>query len=355
MTEPNATPPSRTQSTDQSTDQSHARLQMADIAQIAGVSMSTVSRALSGSSLVNAQTRERIHQIAKSLNYTVNLSARNLRLQDNRTVSVVVPNNPLARQGISDPFFLSIVGSIADALTDAGYDMVLSRVNADHLDTASRLYDSGKAEGVIIIGQWRHHDQLNSLADRGVPLVVWGAQMPEQRYCSVGGDNALGGLLATRHLLNSGRKKIVFLGDAALPEVFLRKQGYLQALTEAGVEADARLELAVPFDPQAARDALNELCRSEIEFDALFACSDLLALQTLKSLRAHDLDVPADVAVVGYDDMPLASFSDPPLTTVHQPIGDAGIALVDSLISLLHRKPTVPRTLPVHLVRRETT
>jgi DNA-binding LacI/PurR family transcriptional regulator len=335
-------------------EQNRTRLQMADIARLAGVSASTVSRALSGSPLVNSQTRERIHQLAQSLNYTVNLSARNLRLQDNRTISVVVPNDPLARQGISDPFFLSIVGSIADALTDSGYDMVLSRVNADRLDTASRLYDSGKAEGLIIIGQWRHHDQLNELAARKIPFVVWGAQLPEQHYCTVGGDNALGGLLATRHLIASGRKKIAFLGDSGLPEVYWRRQGYVQALTQAGIQIDPRLELSVPFEPQAAREAVTQLCRSDIEFDAVFACSDLLALQTLKSLRAHNLDVPSRVAVVGYDDMPLASFSDPPLTTIHQPIADAGVALVDSLISLLQNKPTASRTLPVHLVHRDT-
>jgi DNA-binding LacI/PurR family transcriptional regulator len=335
-------------------EQTKARLQMADIARLAGVSPSTVSRALSGSGLVNAATRQRISDIAQSLNYTVNLSARNLRLQDNRTVSVVVPNDPAARQGISDPFFLSIVGSIADALTDAGYDMVLSRVNADQLNNASRHYDSGKAEGVIIIGQWRHHDQLNDLADKGVPLVVWGAQLPDQRYCSVGGNNQLGGLLATRHLLSTGRRQIAFVGDANLPEVYLRRKGYRQALQEAGINLDTMLELSAPFEPKAAREALNHFCQSDIEFDAVFACSDLLALQTLKSLRAHDLEVPTDVAVIGYDDMPLASFSDPPLTTIHQPVGDAGVALVDSLISLLHKKATPPRTLPVHLVQRDT-
>jgi DNA-binding LacI/PurR family transcriptional regulator len=334
--------------------QAHERLQMADIARLAGVSLSTVSRALSGSTLVNAKTREKIHQLAQQMNYTVNLSARNLRLQDNRTVAVVVPYDPLSRQHISDPFFLSIVGSIADALTDAGYDMLLSRVNADHLDAAGRLYDSGKAEGLIIIGQWRHHDQLNDMAARRVPLVVWGAELPKQLYCSVGGDNALGGLLATRHLIGTGRRKIAFLGDTELPEVYWRHQGYVQALREAGAEVDPRLQLSVPFEPQAAREAVNQLCRSGVDFDAVFACSDLLALQTLKSLRSHNREVPTNVAVVGYDDMPLASFSDPPLTTIHQPIGDAGVALVDALISLLHQKTALPRTLPVHLVRRET-
>ena len=332
----------------------HKRLQMADIARLAGVSVSTVSRALNGSTLINAETRQRIEQLARSLNYSINLSAQNLRLQKNQTVAVVVPYDAQSRQHISDPFFLSIVGSIADALTDRGYDMLLSRVDAEALDSAASLYDSGKAVGIVIIGQWRHHDQLNELAARKVPLVVWGGQLPQQLYCSVGGDNVGGGLLATRHLLHQGRKRIVFLGDARLPEVQLRRQGYVQALQEAGVAVDARLELPVPFEIVAAREALDRLCAGRTRFDGVVACSDLLALQAVQALRVAGRDVPRDVAVVGYDDMPVATYSDPPLTTVHQPVNLAGAELVDALLAMLRGERAAPRTLPVHLVVRDS-
>ena len=238
-----------------STAADRKRLQMADVARLAGVSVSTVSRALNGSTLINEETRTRIEQLARSLNYSINLSAQNLRLQKNQTVAVVVPYDALSRQHISDPFFLSIVGSLADALTDRGYDMLLSRVDAERLDSAASLYDSGKAIGIVLIGQWRHHDQLNDMAARKVPVVVWGGQLPQQLYCSVGGDNTGGGLLATRHLLQQGRRRIVFVGDAQLPEVQLRRQGYLQALQEAGVSAAPALELPVPFEMIAARQA----------------------------------------------------------------------------------------------------
>jgi len=332
----------------------HKRLQMADIARLAGVSVSTVSRALNGSTLINPETRQRIEQLARSLNYSINLSAQNLRLQKNQTVAVVVPYDAQSRQHISDPFFLSIVGSIADALTDRGYDMLLSRVDAEALDSAATLYDSGKAIGIVIIGQWRHHDQLNELAARKVPLVVWGGQLPQQLYCSVGGDNVGGGLLATRHLLQQGRKRIVFLGDAKLPEVQLRRQGYLQALQEAGVAADPRLELPVPFEIIAAREALDRLCASRARFDGVVACSDLLALQAVQAARAVGKDVPREVAVVGYDDMPVATYSDPPLSTIHQPVALAGAELVDALLTLLRGERAAPRTLPVHLVVRDS-
>ena len=330
------------------------RLQMVDIARLAGVSVSTVSRALNGSELVNAETRQRVAELARSLNYSINFGARNLRLQENRTVAVVVPYDAKSRQHISDPFFLSIVGSIADALTDRGYDMLLSRVDAERLDLASHWFDSGKAIGVVLIGQWRQHDQLNEMAARKLPLVVWGGEMPQQLYCSVGGDNVLGGALAARHLLKLGRKRIAFVGDARLPEVWLRQQGYLQALREVGLEADASLELAAPFEPGSATGMLREFCVARSDFDAVFCCSDVLAMLALQALRAVGRSVPGDVAVVGYDDMPLSAYCDPPLTTVHQPVAEAGAVLVEALLGQLRGDRPGPRTMPVYLKLRES-
>ncbi|MGQ3050680.1 MAG: LacI family DNA-binding transcriptional regulator [Roseateles sp.] len=337
-----------------SSAQEQRRLQMVDIARLAGVSVSTVSRALNGSELVNAQTRERVAELARSLNYSINLGARNLRLQENRTVAVVVPYDAASRQHISDPFFLSLVGSIADALTDRGYDMLLSRVDAERLDLASRWFDSGKAIGVVLIGQWRHHDQLNEMAARKLPLVVWGGEMPQQLYCSVGGDNVLGGTLATRHLLQLGRRRIAFVGDADLPEVWLRRQGYAQALREAGVAVDPRWEVAAPFEPGVATGVLQAFCAAERGFDAVVCCSDVLALLTIQALRASGRSVPGEVAVIGYDDMPLAAYCDPPLTTVHQPVAEAGAELVEALLGQLRGERAGPRTLPVYLKLRQS-
>ena len=330
------------------------RVQMVDIARLAGVSVSTVSRALNGSALVNQATRDRVGELARSLNYSINLSAQNLRLKKNQTIAVVVPYDAQSRQHISDPFFLSIVGAIADALTDRGYDMLLSRVDADRLDAAAAPYDAGRAIGVVIIGQWRHHDQLNELAVRKVPLVVWGGQLPQQLYCSVGGDNTAGGSMSTRHMLQHGKRRIAFIGDAQLPEVALRRQGYWQALREAGLQPDPLLDLPVPFEIIAARRALDALFAAPQPPDGVVACSDLLALQAVQAARAAGFDVPRDVAVVGYDDMPVAAYSDPPLTTVHQPVAAAGAEIVDALLGLLRGDRAAPRTLPVHLVLRDS-
>ncbi len=331
------------------------RLQMADIARLAGVSVSTVSRALNGSALISKETRDRVEQLARSLDYSINVGAQNLRLKHNRTIAVVIPYDRVSRQHISDPFFLAMVGSLADALTERGFDMLLSRVDADSLESAARVISSGVAIGVILIGQWRHHDQLNQMAARHVPIVVWGAQVAQQLYCSVGGDNLAGGALATQHLIDLGMRRIVFVGDPQLPEVAHRHRGYVERLKAAGIAPDSRLLLKVPFDADAARASITRLCESGVAFDALFACSDVLASAAMQVLHLYARPVPGKVSVVGYDDIEWASHSNPPLTTVRQPIARAGVELVDALLRIIDGAVVPPRTLPVELVVRSST
>jgi DNA-binding LacI/PurR family transcriptional regulator len=326
---------------------------MADVARLAGVSKATVSRALNRSPLVNEETRLRIERLAQSLRYRINIGAQNLRLGQNRTVGVVMPYDRDSRQHLSDPFFLSMLGSVGDALAEHGYEMLLSRVDADELDAAVQPYDSGRVVGVVLIGQWRCHAHLNAIAARGVPIVVWGAQLPDQRYCTVGGDNYAGGLLATRHLLGH-RRRIAFFGDPALPEVSDRLAGYCAALREAGLAPDPALQVTVPFVPHGGRDGVRALLVRGTPFDAIFACSDLLAVTAINELRTHMRAVPREVAVVGYDDIDLAAHFHPPLTTVRQPVAQAGRALVEALFDLIDGRGAPPVQLPTQLIVRES-
>ncbi len=325
---------------------------MADIARLAGVSTSTVSRALSGSPLVNEETRLRIAQLARSLNYSINVGAQNLRLQQNRTIGVVVPYDTDTRQHLSDPFFLTILGSLADAVTEQGFDMLISRVDAEHLDAAAKMFDSGRVIGIVLIGQWRHHDQLNQLAARKVPIVVWGAQLPRQLYCTVGGDNVEGGRMATEHLLARGRRRIAFLGDTSLPEVAQRYQGHVAALAQHGLAPVAALQIAAPFLPEGGADAVRDLASGGMACDAVFACSDVLAMTAMYALRERGFGVPEDIAVVGYDDIPLAAYCAPPLSTVRQPVDSAGTALVAALLALIEGRASPSQTLPTTLITR---
>lgn len=327
---------------------------MADIARLAGVSVSTVSRALAGSTLVNAETRERIAELARSLKYSINIGAQNLRLGHNNTVAVIVPYDPQTRQHLSDPFFLSLIGSLADALTERGHDMLLTRVDAGRLDQAAELYHTGRAMGIVLVGQWHHHDQLNAMAVQGVPFVVWGAQLPQQLYATVGGDNRAGGRLATAHLLAGGARRVLFMGDPELPEIGQRLQGYLDAHAEAGVEADPRLQRSVPFVTADIQREVRKLLQQKINFDAVFAASDLMAMTVISSLRQAGLRLPEDVRMVGYDDIALAAHFHPPLSTVRQPIDAAGQALVRSLLSQLAGERVQSILLDTELVVRDS-
>jgi DNA-binding LacI/PurR family transcriptional regulator len=332
-----------------------SRMQMTDIARMAGVSVSTVSRALAGSTLVNEATRAKIVDLAKSLRFSANVGAQNLRRGQSQTIATVLPKSSADQQPVSDPFFIALLGELADALTSSGYDMLLTRVDEERIDDIEGLVSSGRALGIVVIGQWLHHYALSALASRGVPIAVWGAALPGSNYFTVGGDNRLGGKLATEHLLACGRRKIMFLGDTRLPEVALRFEGYRDALISKGMMVNPGLTAAIPFQAAAARRALDDLFSHTTDFDALFACSDLMAMTANALLSARGVRVPEDVCVVGYDDLALAAQVHPTLTSVHQPLANAAQALMRGVLEARDGKPPTTVILPTALIEREST
>ena len=332
-----------------------SRTQMVDLARIAGVSVSTVSRALAGSPLVNEKTRARIAELAKTLRFSANVGAQNLRRGQSQTIAVVLPKSSTDTQPVSDPFFIALLGELADALTARGYDMLFTRVSEESLEDLERIVRSGRALGAIVIGQWLHHYALSSLARHAMPIAVWGAALPGANYCVVGSDNRLGGRLATEHLLKGGRNRILFLGDNRLPEVALRYEGYRDALIAAGLPVNPGRTAAIPFEAVAARRALSDLLRYTQDFDGIFACSDLMAMTVVALLQSHGMRVPHDVWVVGYDDLPLASQVHPSLTSIKQPLAEAAVALVEGVLAAHRGEAPTTVLLDTVLVEREST
>jgi len=328
---------------------------MLDIAKLAGVSTATVSRALNGSESIRPETRERIMALAQAHQYTVHAGAKNLRSGENRTLGLVIPFRADLPMEVTDPFFLSILGHIANAMTASKYDLLLSRVNADHLDECAALYDSGRVAGMVMVGQWDHHDQLNALAKRRIPLVVWGAMLPEQLYCSVGSDNFGGGLQATSHLIQQGRRRIAFIGDYNSGEAKLRFEGYCQALKNHGLQVNPDLSIQSPYTPVEAQAAMHAFCDRGIAIDALFAASDLIAINAMGVLNARGLKVPEDIAVVGYDDVDASRHSFPPLTTIRQPLNLAARALLECLQEVMRGGQPASRQLNSELLVRAST
>ena len=329
------------------------RVQMADIARLAGVSTSTVSRALSASPLIPEVTRQRITELARSLHYQVNIGAANLRKRDIQTVGVVVLGDSM--QTISDPFILSILGAVADALDERGMSLLLTRLSVARQAQMEAMVDSGQVAGLIVIGQLSWHEHLNTLARRGIPMAVWGACVPDAVYPVVGGDNASGGYLATRHLLQQGCRRIAFFGDISHPEAGLRHQGYARALREAGIEPDPRLLQSFQFGDSQIRAVIDGWLDQQPEIDAVFASADIAAISLMGALKERGLDVPARVRVVGYDDITLAAYLHPSLTTVRQPTEVAGRALVELLFEAVAGSPRRSVMLPAELIVRDST
>ena len=328
------------------------RVQMTDIARMAGVSASTVSRALSGSPLIPEPTRTRITELARSLNYRINVGAANLRKRGVQTIGVVILGDSM--QMISDPFLLSILGSVADTLDERGMSLLLTRLKADRQHVLSDLVESGQVGGLIVIGQLTLHDYLNELSRNGFPMVVWGANLPDAMYPVVGGDNAMGGYLATRHLIERGCRHIAFFGDVNHPEAGLRYQGYVQALQEARLTPDPRLHQSFLFSDSRIRAVIDQWLDQQLEFDAIFASSDVCAVSILGALSERGIAVPTQVKLVGYDDIALAEHMHPSLSSVRQPYALAGRALVDLLFEAIAGQPRRNVVLPTELIERES-
>ncbi len=327
---------------------------MDEIARLSGVNKSTVSRALAGSITVAPATRERIEAVVREHGYVVNQAARGLRMKRSMLIAVLVPLQHDLRQPLSDPFFMEMVGHLADAVTAHGYDLVLSKIASRSAGWLTQFQKSRRADGLILIGQSIEHAQIAAAASAGMPLVVWGAKLPRQGYVTVGSDNVAGGDLAASHLLESGKRRIAFLGDTRLPEISQRHQGYLRAHARAGIKVQPRLTVPSGFAPDEARAAARSLAGGSAAFDGIVAASDVIALAALQVLALEGRLVPGDVAVVGFDDIGLAAHTQPTLSTVRQEIGQGARLLVEALLAKIDGRPARSAQIAPVLVVRES-
>lgn len=327
---------------------------MSDIARLAGVSEATVSRALSGSPLVAERTRERILELSRATGYTVNEQARSLALGRLRIIEVIFAIEQGTLQQVSDPFFVDMLAVLIDALSAHDYDVLVSHATPWEEADSRSAYLSGRAAGLIIVGQGRHRAEIRDFARRHDHVVTWGAVDQEDAHCVVGSDNRGGARAATRHLIELGRRSIAFLGHQGLPEIRQRFEGYRDALSEAGLAADEELQIPAPFDIGRARAAAQSLPSLYPRFDAVFAASDMIALAAISVLQEHNLRVPEDVSVVGFDDIATGIYMHPRLTTVHQDIPKAGQVMVERLMSLLSDEPAPSTVIETELIVRDS-
>ena len=327
-----------------------------DIAHRAGVSQATVSRALRNSPLVNPETRKRVQQIAMEMNYQVDRSAAGLRSQRSNTIALLLFEDPTTDDSQINPFFLSMLGNITRSAVANKFDVLVSFQHLSH-DWVSDYQASNRADGIILLGYGEYGNissKLMRLHDDGAHFVIWGATTPELEGHAVGSQNKQGGEMATRHLLNLGRTQIAFLGKAGsdAPEFQQRYLGYKQALNSAGLPAREELRIRAENHEESGFKAMSELLHSGESFDAVFAASDMIALGAMKCLRKAGIEMPRQISVVGFDDIPAAAYAGPSLTTVRQDTRVAARILVEKLIAMINGEQVESQLLPMSMVIR---
>ena len=327
-----------------------------DIARLANVSKSTVSRALNDSPLINQETKERIQAIARDHDFQVNVPARNLRLQQSNTIAFVIPIDFPEFLNADDFFGLSLLGSVGNGLHTMGYELLIVQVKPGDSQWVHHYLDSGRVDGFIVMGSNCNEDLIQILVNKNAPFIAWGAHVPGYQYCSVTGDSVQGGELATQHLIKTGRQRIAFLGG--LPgelTVEQRFEGYKKAIENAGRKIDSSLLAYGNYSYDSGTKAMNQLLIQAPDLDAVFVNSDLMAIAAMKAIQSSGRSIPQDVAVIGFDDLPIAMYNNLSLTTIRQDIKMAGQLLAKNLIDYIQNGVVTNVTLPVEIIIREST
>jgi DNA-binding LacI/PurR family transcriptional regulator len=324
-----------------------------DVARVAGVSYSTVSRALNDSPHISAETKLHVRRTAAEMGYLPSAVGRSLVTQRTSTLGVVV-------QTLTDPFLAEIVSSVEGTALFHGYGLILASSGEDPEREARALHAlrERRVDGVVLVAaSWRKEDREKAGAI-GIPMVLICNPRQEEYICpAVDADNQAGGRAATQHLLELGHRRIAHIAGPTLEyDAADRRDGYVQALTDWGVVPDPALIWPGGFRPEHGIAAMKYLLASPQRPTAVFCYNDAVALGAMRAAREAGLRIPQDLSVVGFDDIDLAPFLEPPLTTIAQPKRQMGECAVHMLLDMLAGNPPPPgRHLPVSLVVRAST
>jgi DNA-binding LacI/PurR family transcriptional regulator len=255
---------------------------------------------------------------------------------------------------MNNPFFVELLQGIMSAMAEYGYDLLIGQPWRGAPDEVKKYLGSKRADGLILLGCRGYLDAISDIFGPEAPIIVWGAA-EDLVYCSVNSDNISGGRLAVQHLLQVGRRRIAFLGGyEGEPEITLRYQGYAKMLQEAGHQVNSSLVIYGDYSSQSGYQSMQKLLAQVPEIDGVFACSDLMAIGAMEALRENGRHVPGEISVVGFDDISLAAYCSPPLTTIRQNLSKAGEALVRNLVQYLKDRIITRTILPVELVVRKS-
>jgi DNA-binding LacI/PurR family transcriptional regulator len=328
---------------------SEARVSIKDIARAAGVSHSTVSRALGEGMLVNPATRERIKSVALEMGYTPDAAARSLVTGRSRTIGVVVAT-------IADPFVAEVVQGVETTAHDHGYTVVLSGSGSEPVReiAAVEMLRSKRVDGLIVTASRIGALYLDHVERLGVPVVLINNHNEQSGHYTytVTVDNHHGGLLAMDHLLEKGHRRIAYVtGPADHSSDMERLGAYRQALEARGQTWEADLVVGGDGWPDGGRRALETLMARTQPPTAVFCYNDMTAIGLLRAAHEMAIRVPGAMAVVGFDDISLAAYVDPPLTTIAQPKFEMGQLAMGMLLNLMQTDASMTARLSDQVVQ----
>jgi DNA-binding LacI/PurR family transcriptional regulator len=329
-----------------------------DIAAHAGVSQSTVSRVINRSALVSDEVRRRVLDAAEKLHYKIDANARQLRSRRINTIALLVLEDMDDQCSNINPFFLPMIGSIAQYAADKGFDLVFSLQREDNGWGAGYCL-SRPAEGIIFLGSKNfetYAENFRGYNHSNDCWVVWGLDKAPDGTVCVASDNEGGAFSAVSHLLRSGRRRIAFIGKLHSDhwEFVERFAGYRRALRAAGIEIASDLCIDTNLTLEDGAGAAARLMGSGIKFDAIFAETDMLAVGAMRYLLGKGVRIPQEVAVMGFDDLWIGRAVAPALSTVRQDTQGAGRILVDQVAALIDGQPARATRIPTELVLRDS-
>lgn len=324
-----------------------------EVAEKAGVSPTTVSHVVNSTRFVSEDVRQRVLEAMRQLNYRPNALARSLRRGETHTLGLILPDS-------ANPFFAEISHSIESAAFGHGYSVILC--NTENDINKERLYtevlENKQVDGMIFVAAGGDREALAEIVRKGLPLVVVDREMGDLELDTVVTDNFHGGLIAAQHLIASGHRLIACItGPSNITPTSDRVSGFRAALKQANILADESLFVRGDFHAPSGYEVTMHLLQRVPRPTAIFVCNDMMAIGGIRAASQLGLRVPDDVSIVGFDDIELASYTTPPLTTVAQPKQEIGSQAVEQILERM-RTPTLPprRTvLTPRLVIREST
>ena len=322
------------------------------VAEKAGVSVNTASRAINNKSDINEETKKKVLKIAQELGYVRNATAVALRTRKTRTIGVVIADN-------RNPFYAEVLNGMEAAAREKNYHIILANTQRDYKkeEEAINLLLTKRVDGLLITPVQDRDDDIKNLIDANIPFVIVGRDFENIEVDAVYNDEVKGGFLATEYLINKGHKRI------ALVDGFLYKspargrlEGYKKALKKYGIPFDGDLLSVGDIDVKDGYERTKQLLEKELNFTAIFAYNDMMAFGAMQAIKEKGLRIPEDIGLVGYDDIPFSSLISPALTTIRLQKQDLGVESVKLLFSRMNgnRKKAKKIMLDVELIIRET-